>query len=154
MKGQSKWGYFGQLSWDDRATVTNFNSEFTHTSSTDVLYLSVSFEINGAMIIIGGGGPKILNGAWDNFPKYQTNYNTQLPPDILPFTWNQLLAYWEEATGDMIPDVYFGGKAYTLRCPTTTHLREAIMRGPNGSLDDIADWPCLIPWFGCYNGAS
>ena len=152
MGGQSKHNYFSELRWNDRVQVANFSEEFPMTQPSDEIWLVVYFESNGVMNLNpAGNGPYMYQSSGLINNPYQTNYPTPtyLTTDEL-FKWRQLIAYWEATTGDMIPDATFDGTSYTLRCPTTTHLKESIVRGyAAGNYEEIKDYPCLVPWYGC-----
>ena len=155
MKGQSAHPWFSDLSWADRISVTNFSSEFTHTTSLDVIYMEVEFTVDAEMNIAGSAPIIISGGRWSGFPNYQSVQGIFIDnTGNTAFKWRQLLAYWEATTGDMIPDATFSSNQYTLRCPTTTHLKESIARGyHDGDNTNIVDFCCLEPWFGCILGS-
>jgi len=150
MKGQSAHGYFSELRWDDRIAVAGFSSEFTMNDPANELWLVTYFEANGKMNLNpAGNGPYMYQGSGLINDEYENGLPTYLGTDEI-FTWKQLIAYWESTTGDMIPDATFDGSSYTLRCPTTTHLKESLERGyAAGNYESIYDYPCLVPWFGC-----
>jgi len=153
MMGQSAHNEFSALSWDDEIVVTDHEDEFTHTGSSQVIYIEIGFN-NDKMVISGAGAPTLIGGSrWGNFPEYQNVADT-----AIPYTggWNlrQLIAYWVATSGDMPKDALFGGSYFTLRCPTTTHLKESIVRGfYGGSRYDIRDYPAIVPWYGCEPGS-
>jgi hypothetical protein len=151
MKGQSAHGWLSDWTWEDRVAVNNFDNEFTHASADQIVWLEVNFDVTARMTTSGTSAPRIYSGTpWSNYPKYQNVSPTPIESPFTYFIWRQLLAYWEATTGDMVPDAYFGGNAYTLRCPTTTHLREGIEHGfYDADYTNIVPYACLKPWFGC-----
>lgn len=156
MKGQSGHDYFSQLQWNDRVNVANFSQEFTMSDPTNELWLVVYFGSDGKMSLDpNGNGPYMYQGSGLKNSPYETN---PLPTYLLTdeiFKWQQLIAYWELTTGDMIADAVFSGNNYTLRCPTTTHLKESLERGyAAGNYEEIHDYPCIIPWHGCIYSSS
>lgn len=150
MKGQSAHNYFSRLRWDDRVIVDNFSAEYTCTSSADELWIVAQFDMYGKMDISTGNRPYIYQGSnLRNSPYETTNNPTYLTTDEV-FNWQQLIAYWELTQGDMIPDATFNGTQYTLRCPTTTHLKESLVMGYNdGDYNTIVPYPAIVPWYGC-----
>ena len=125
MKGQSAHLYFSGLTWEDRITPTDFSEEFTHTDPLNVIYLRVKFDMQARMVLVVDDNPKIFSGArWGGFSNYENPTDSFINSAPTEFFWYQLLAYWEATTGDMVQDATFDGDAYTLRCPTTTHLKE------------------------------
>lgn len=155
MKGQSAWPWFSHLTWADRIVPDDFYTEWTHTDPLDVIYLEVSFDATSRMKIGATNHPEIISpNRWSGFPNYQSVQGIFIENPSTPFTWRQLLAYWELTSGDMVPDAVFNGSQYTLRCPTTTHLKESIARGfYDGDYTNIVDFCCLEPWFGCFLGS-
>ena len=155
MKGQSAHMYFSGLTWVDRITPTDFSEEFTHTSEMHVIYLRVKFDSQARMVLVVDDNPKIFSGPrWVGFSNYENPQNTFIDAAPTEFYWYQLLAYWEATTGDMVQDATFSGSPYTLRCPTTTHIKEGIERGIlDGDFENIVDYCCLKPWFGCIEGS-
>ena len=152
MQGQSAHNWLSDWTWEDRQPVTNFSDEFTHSSPNDTVVLIVHFDSTARMIKTGPSAPFVEKSdtGSEGFPAYQDYSPTTIEYPFTPFKWLQVLAYWEATTGDMIPDAYFGGNAYTLRCPTTTHLREGIEHGYyDADYTNIVPYPCIKPWFGC-----
>ena len=156
MKGQSAWPWFSDLTWEDRIVPDDFYTEWTHTDPLDVIYLEVSFDATSRMKIGATNHPEIISpNRWGGFPNYQSVQGIFIENPSTPFTWRQLLAYWELTSGDMVPDAVFNGSQYTLRCPTTTHIKESISRGfYDGDYTNIVDYCCLEPWFGCFVGSG
>jgi hypothetical protein len=155
MKGQSGHGNFSDLTWEDRISVIDYLKEFTHTTAGKVIYIEICFSDEGR-ILYGVDQPIVVSGdVWSGYPDYQSYSPTPISTGGNFFRWRQLLAFWEPTTGDMIADAKFGGDDYTLRCPTTTHIKEAVERGYfNGDADDIKDYACIRPWFGCKFGSG
>lgn len=150
MKGQSSHNYFSGLRWDDRQEVTGFSAEYPMTSSADELWLIAQFDMYGKMDITLGNRPYIYQGSGLKNARYQTGTDPTFLTTDEVFNWRQLLAYWELTTGDMIPDASLGGTQYTLRCPTTTHLKESLVMGYNdGDYTTIVPYPAIVPWYGC-----
>lgn len=156
MKGQSAHPWFSDLTWEDRISPDNFGAEFTHSDPLNVIYLRVKFDSSSKMVKTGTGKPEIFSpDRWTGFPNYQSVQSIFIEYPSTEFYWYQLLAYWEVTATDMIPDATFNGIQYTLRCPTTTHLKEGIERGfYDDDLTNIVDSCCLKPWFGCIIGSA
>lgn len=150
MKGQSEHNNFSGLRWDDRQEVTGFDTEYTLTLSSDELWLLAQFDMYGKMDTSLGNEPYILKASGLKNDRYQSGTDpTYLTTDEV-FNWRQLIAYWELTTGDMIPDAIFNGNQYTLRCPTTTHLKESLVMGyVDGDYNTIKPYPAIVPWYGC-----
>jgi len=143
--------YQWPATYDSKLSVTNFDLQFIHTSSLQVVYMEVTFDSSGLCTAAA-----IKSGSrWANFPLVcDIGFCWSMDGSGATTVWRQLLAYWTASVSGRPKDANFSGTWYELTCPTTTHLMAgSVARHNQGNTGVMANYPAVVPWYGCFAGS-